>query len=102
MEGWVGSYTHQAGDSFIFKGGVTWPLYATATVGLRPQKGGSVSAWDYYGVDTAWFAGASWTRPAFDGSGATTSKHLICLETRLHLYLQKDMVWFEYFFQNSN
>jgi hypothetical protein len=59
----AGSYTHQAGDAAIFKGGVTWPA-ACFTMGIT--AGGTPSAQDYYGVDATWFIGSVWTRPIFD------------------------------------
>lgn len=57
------SYSHQAGDQFIFKGGVSWPA---ACFNMSVQKGGTNSVRDYYGVDKTWFSGASFTRPLFD------------------------------------
>ncbi len=58
------SYSHQAGDRFIFKGGVTWP---TSCFGMAISQGGSSDAsHDYYGVDQSWFAGSQWSRPVFD------------------------------------
>ena len=64
MQGWTGSYTHSTGDKFIFKGGTTWDH---TCLGLSLQAGGNGSAYDYYGVDSTWYSGASWTRPVFDG-----------------------------------
>lgn len=65
MKTFNGAYNHQAGDRFIFKGGTTWPSACfPATVGAG---GDSPTKMDYYGVDSAWFAGASWSRPVFDG-----------------------------------
>ena len=61
------TYSHAAGDRFIFRGGVTWP---SACFGMSPAAGGSsTSTRDYYGVDPAFFAGSSWTRPIFDLGG---------------------------------
>jgi hypothetical protein len=57
------SYAHQAGDQFIFKGGVTWPYPCFTFV---PTQGGTSSAQDYYGVDKTWYSGGSWTRPIWD------------------------------------
>ncbi|MFA6459371.1 MAG: hypothetical protein WCV79_03180, partial [Candidatus Paceibacterota bacterium] len=64
MKGFAGSYSHQAGDSFIFKGGVTWPN--TAFQMKITQGGSSESNRDYYRADTSWYTGGSWTRPIFD------------------------------------
>lgn len=60
-----GSYTHAAGDRFIFKGGVTWPQTCfQMTLGASGTAGNV----DYYGVDKTWFSGGSWTRPIFNGA----------------------------------
>ena len=59
-----GSYSHSAGDRFIFKGGVTWPHTCfQMTIGASGTSGNI----DYYGVDKTWFTGPSWTRPIFNG-----------------------------------
>ncbi|MFO1497454.1 MAG: Calx-beta domain-containing protein [Verrucomicrobiota bacterium] len=64
MNGFAGSYRHTAGDRFIFKGGVTWPV---AAFQMHIMAGGTTeSARDYYGVDQNWYAGGSWSRPIFD------------------------------------
>jgi hypothetical protein len=68
MSGFAGSYSHAAGDRFIFKGGVTW--YGGLNI---YNSGSSLSVQDYYGVDTNWYSGGSWTQPAIDGqSGQMT------------------------------
>jgi hypothetical protein len=57
------TYQHQAGDRFIFKGGVTWPAACfTMSIGA----GGTPSAQDYYGVDLTWYSGGAFTRPLWD------------------------------------
>ena len=77
-DAFTGSYTHQAGDRFIFRGGVVWPYtcfntndpgspHATFVNGMALQAGGSPTAWDYYGVQSNWFVRTSFTRPVFDG-----------------------------------
>jgi hypothetical protein len=63
MTGFSGSYSHQAGDHFIFKGGVTWNNTALP---LTIAANGVAGNPDYYGVDQTWYAGAGWTRPVFD------------------------------------
>jgi len=70
MNGFAGSYAHQAGDQFIFKGGVTWPNTALQ---LSIGVGGTSSNPDYYGVSPSYFSGGSWTRPIFDAGGSTVS-----------------------------
>jgi len=67
MSGFAGSYSHTAGDRFIFKGGVTWPNACfTMTIGNSGVAGGV----DYYGVDRTWFTGGAWSRPVFNAGGA--------------------------------
>lgn len=69
------SYTHLAGDQFIFKGGVTWPV---ACFQMSIPTGGTSAASDYYGVDQTWFTGASFARPLFDmGQAVPTGTHVI-------------------------
>jgi len=67
MKGFAGSYTHHAGDRFIFKGGVTWP---NACFNISVSAGGTAAGSDYYGVDRTWFSGTSWARPIFNAAGA--------------------------------
>ncbi len=62
------STTPQAGDSFIFKGGVTWP---NSAFGWQWQWSGSSGKSIYLGVDTGWYTGSSWARPIFNGGGKT-------------------------------
>ena len=69
MPGFSGSYSHNAGDQYIFKGGVTWPA---SCFGMAVNVGGSASAYDYYGVNKSWYSGSSWTRPVFDGGSASS------------------------------
>jgi hypothetical protein len=76
MVGFGHSYSHTAGDRFIFKGGVAWPA---SVLPLVPPGSGTSSAWDYYGVDQTWYTGASWARPIFDGGGNIND--LIAMQT---------------------
>ena len=66
MQGWSGSYSHAAGDRFIFKGGVTCPA---SFFTLKINSGGEAGNPDYYGADLAWFSGTVWSRPVFDLQG---------------------------------
>ncbi len=70
MIGFAGTYSHQAGDQFIFKGGVTWPnaVFPLAVVGS-----GVAGKDDYYGVDTGWYTGGSSSQPIFDAGNALTA-----------------------------
>lgn len=64
MKGFKGTYRHVAGDRFIFKGGVSWPV---SCFQMKITSGGSGDTnCDYYGADPAWFAGTAFTRPLFD------------------------------------
>jgi len=65
MSGFSGSYSHAAGDRFIFRGGVSWPA---TSIGI--SNSGSVGNYDYYGVDQTWFSGSSWNKPVFDAQSA--------------------------------
>lgn len=76
MVGFDGSYSHSAGDRFIFKGGVTW---SNASLPLSVGYSGESGSWDYYGVDPTYFTGASWSRPIFDGG--EVSRTLIYMGT---------------------
>ena len=63
MPTFTGSYTPQAGDEFIFKGGDTWH---NANFPFAPRGGGSSSHEDLIGVDKGWYDGSSWSQPVFD------------------------------------
>jgi hypothetical protein len=76
MQTWDGTYTHAAGDTFIFKGGVTWP---NACFPMNITTGGSATHRDYYGVDKTWYTGGSWARPIFDMGAAQTATTNIVL-----------------------
>lgn len=64
MVGFTGSYSHSAGDVFVFKGGVTWPASVLPlTIGYSGMAGNT----DAYTVDQTWYSGASYSYPVFDG-----------------------------------
>jgi hypothetical protein len=79
------AYSHQAGDQFIFKGGVTWPV---ACFEFAIIAGGNSTAQDYYGVcnsalssspcygGTSWPA-TGWTRPIFDMGNSVPSGNVV-------------------------
>ena len=75
MTGWTGSYTHAAGDRFIFKGGVTWDSAALPLA--IANSGASDATRDYYGMDVTWYAGGAWTRPVFNGGGTKNGISLV-------------------------
>ncbi|MFP4016944.1 MAG: hypothetical protein ACLFUI_07905, partial [Halanaerobiales bacterium] len=63
MQNFTGSYSHSAGDTYIFKGGVIWPHDCFSFI---IDVGGTENNPDIYTVDTGWYSGAEWTRPVFD------------------------------------
>ena len=63
MKSFGGSYSHAAGDRFIFKGGVIWPV---SCFQMKITAGGSAGNPDQYTTDPTWYSGASYTRPIFD------------------------------------
>lgn len=73
------SFTPSPGDSFILKGGVTWPNAALGTNWIwsgnatTHSPGCAGSGCIYIGVDQTWFTGGSWTRPILDAQGSATA-----------------------------
>ncbi|OGJ84777.1 MAG: hypothetical protein A2268_11650 [Candidatus Raymondbacteria bacterium RifOxyA12_full_50_37] len=87
MNGFSAAYFHAAGDVFVFKGGVTWPA---AALPLTIAYNGSVENTDTYTTDHAWYSGADWTQPAFDGElfektlvSASDKSHVLINDLRL-------------------
>lgn len=70
MKGFGGSYTHAAGDTFIFKGGVSW-LVDCFQMKVQSKSGTSDSVRDTYTADETWYSGGSFTRPIFDFQNTT-------------------------------
>ena len=64
MKGFVGKYTHQAGDTFIFKSSVTWP---SSVLPLTIRYSGSSGKIDTYKGDSTTMP------PVFDGGGAVNN-----------------------------
>ncbi len=63
MVSFTASYSHSAGDIFIFKGGVTWNSSALPlTIGYSGTSGNV----DTYTTDESWYSGGSWSQPIFD------------------------------------
>ncbi len=62
------------GDSFILKGGVTWP---NAAFPITWSWSGASGNYIYVGVDNTWYTGSSWTRPIWNagstGMGSTNN-----------------------------
>jgi hypothetical protein len=64
MVGFAGAYSHTAGDTFVFRGGVVW---SNSVFPLSVNLGGgSLGNNDNYTSSTNWFIGSSWNRPVFD------------------------------------
>ncbi len=62
MKGFNGSYRHQAGDHFIFRGGSVWPAEALP---LAIRHSGADSLPDVYATDHSWYLTSVWTQPTF-------------------------------------
>ena len=67
------TYSHVAGDRFIFKGGATWPNACFPIIPLGAS--GDANHIDYYGADQTWYAGATWAQPIFDAGGSVIPTH---------------------------
>ena len=65
MKGFARSYSHSAGDVFVFKGGVTWPY---TTLPLTIGYSGTSGNIDTYTVDATWYTGGAYSNPIFDGN----------------------------------
>lgn len=74
MTGFTGSYTHAAGDVFIFRGGTTCP---SSYLPLALTNSGSSGNVDTYTTDHTWFQGGSYIQPIFDGGNACSSSHML-------------------------
>ncbi len=61
------SYSPQAGDQFIFKGGDTW---GSASFVWNWKWSGTAGSMIYIGVDESWFSSGTWTRPVMDCQGS--------------------------------
>jgi hypothetical protein len=87
MAGFGGSYSHVAGDTFIFKGGVTW---AAACLPLTIGYSGSAGNIDTYTTDHSWYTGGAWSQPTFDynHNGTTTG---IINATQKHHFTINDL-----------
>ncbi len=48
MPGFTGTYSHSAGDVFVFKGGVTWPMQSGYSTVLSIKNSGANGATDVY------------------------------------------------------
>ena len=64
MKGFKGSYRHEAGDRFIFKGGSIWPA---EVLPFNIESSGTEGNRDVYTTDHAWYRGSAWSQPTFTG-----------------------------------
>ena len=96
------SYLPVAGDRFLFEGGDTWPngAFPLATGGGTPGKP------DYYGVETDWYSGGSWTQPTFSGGGSNITgtdpngsggAQDVIMDLRSHDFIEVDDIHFANF-----
>jgi hypothetical protein len=80
------------GDSYILKGGVTWPnaafgiLWTWSGNATTTSPGCTGSGCIYIGVDAGWYTGASWSRPIFDAGGTATTTRDGVANTIMRLY----------------
>jgi hypothetical protein len=84
MQGWAGSYSHSAGDVFVFKGGVTWPV----TCFRMSPASGTAGNVDNYTIDATWYMGGAWTQPVWDGEYAnalTGSQNIVWLAAKSYI-----------------
>jgi hypothetical protein len=96
-----GTYTHAAGDRFIFKGGVEWPRTCfEMTIGAS----GTAGSPDYYGADKSWYSGAAWSKPIFNGQRARLARgdNIIGLGDRSHVRIDNIDVRGQRTFSNAN
>jgi len=73
------STTPKPGDSFILKGGVTWPSSALGWdwtwkgSGSTSTPGCTGTGCIYIGVDQTWYAGSAWSRPVLNAGAKAVS-----------------------------
>ena len=72
MADYTGSLVPTAATGFILKGGDTWP---NASFPITWASSGASGSPIYIGVDKAWYAGSSWTRPVFNAGGSLIATH---------------------------
>jgi hypothetical protein len=88
--GSCGATNPQPGDQFIFKGGVTWPA---SVFTWQWQWSGSSGKSIYIGVDQTWFAGSAWSRPVFNGGGASVGTNNRYLWVTASYIVLDDFEW---------
>lgn len=64
MQGFKASYHHTPGDTFVLRGGVTWP---SSTLPFAIVNSGNPGAVDCYTGDSSWYAGERFSLPAING-----------------------------------
>jgi hypothetical protein len=93
-----GAYTLQPGDRVIFKGGTVWPAGSfPMTIGASGTSANPI----YFGVDSTWFAGNSWSRPIFDLYEATWSAAPVLVNSASYVTLDNLEIRNEEIFNNT-
>jgi hypothetical protein len=77
MAGFSGGYSHASGDTFILKGGVTWPSLALP---LTISYSGTSGKVDTYTTDHTWYNGSAWSQPIFNGNG--NKNHMVTASSK--------------------
>jgi hypothetical protein len=79
MNGFNGTYSHNAGDQFIFRGGTQCGSLGLPCFGAsgywQITNSGTSGQPDYYGVDRTWYSGSSWSPPVIDGGSLNPVAH---------------------------
>lgn len=70
MSNFTGSYTHSAGDIFIFKGGEVWTAPASDAHFITIANSGTAGNVDTFTTDRTWYSGSSWSQPTIAGTGS--------------------------------
>lgn len=88
MTAFTGSYSHSAGDRFIFKGGETWPMSPSSNFTI--SYSGTSGNIDTYTSDESWYTGGSWSRPTLDGQeGFTGAEPMIYASSKSYFTIEK-------------
>jgi hypothetical protein len=86
------STTPQPGDSFILKGGVTWPnaalgwLWTWSGNATEATPGCTGTGCIYIGVDQTWYTGGAWTRPILNAGGTAVATRDTVANVLLRVY----------------
>lgn len=89
MAGISMTYSHNAGDRFVFKGGVTWPASCFTMV---IQNSGTAGNIDTYTSDETWYTGGAFTKPVFDFEDTLVSGTGLFSDVHSGVYVDSDYV----------